>query len=395
MSELFGTPSGFRAYDKDQADLREMASRDQLLKAQTQHQGTLMELNRAQTGAIARKAAADDAELAMMQQALSAPGEAAASGNPVAANITKLTALGNNLVAGGLVEKGVKFLKSAADLTEGVAKTEATKALEHSRRVTADAKKAAFISDLWSRVQGPQDHAAALMILRNNPLTKDEPIPDYLTTYNPAVVKQIAAGSKATHDRIMEGLRASDVASGIARREAQTATDGIRTGIMRERANAYVAGKENREKAGGGRAVTPPSTQQRADVLREVRSLGYKVDDASAGIMAEAIAEDAKILATRNPALSFSQARSRAIQDAVERGDLEKGGTFSSDKFTRQGGSLSRPLAPPKTAAELKSGAYYRDDDGSVKRFNGKSFELALSAGKAPRFAAAEEGDEE
>jgi hypothetical protein len=399
MTEFFGTPNAWRAYDKDQAELAQMAQQNQLLAAQTQHQGTLMDLNRAQVGAIQRKAEQDETELTLMRQALSAPEEAAEAGNPVAANITRFVNLGNRLTKEGLVEKGAGFLKMAADLADKTAQTEAAQARAQASRAAIAEKKAAFQADLWARVRGPQDHAAALAILRGNELTKDDPIPAYLETYDPAIVRQVAAGSKVTHDQIVEGQQASSVASANARRAAQTTTDGIRTEILARRADAYIAQKENNEKAGGVRAVASPTPAERGTIKRLAEEAGYtNFEDDDQAILMDEIAAEAKLVSKNNPARTFPMAASDALRQAASRGLLTKGertwgipGTRSSDKFKLDGGSATRPLPIPDSG-EPKKDFHYQAGDGSVwiGIGNGK-LRKVLEAGKATPAATEDE----
>lgn len=387
MSELFGTPSGFRTYDKDRAELQQLAAQTQLVNAQTANQGAVARLNAANAAAITRKSEREDAELAAIQRAL--------SGGPTGDDpIKRAQAVAGSYIAAGAVEKGLKIYDDAAAALQKMAGAEANKALEQRRRVQTELEQVGFIQQVMSGVRDAQSHAQALMILQGNPLTADAPLTEQLKTYNPGVIAQLLSGTTAKKAELEMRLSQSETASRNANRDSQIRIRNILKDQSERRTQAYVERQDSTRKVGGDRAIPPPTRAERNDVLRSLTALGFTdIEDGS--VAAAEIASDARLLHYRNPAISLPQARAQAIQSAIARGDLKKTeGLFSSStKYTLGGGSISRPLPLPKSKAELKEGAYY-SADGEVRQFRGGKWVAAMTADPGASPALEEEDDE-
>lgn len=373
MSDLFGTPSGFRQFDRDRAELAQLGAQTQLTQAQTQHQLELSKLNQAQAAAIERKAKADEEELAMMRRAL--------QGGPTGDDPIKTAkAVAGNLIQAGAVTKGLAILDDAAGALQKLSGAEANAALKERRLTQTELEKIGFIQQVMSSVRDPQSHGRALMLLQGNPLTADMPLTEQLQTYNPGAIAALIAGTKAKDTELRLRLAASETASRNASRSAANRVRDILADQSERRTKAYVERAARVEKVGGERAITPPTRDERADVLRELKSLGYAdIEDGAAAALE--IASDAKLLHSRNPSISLSQARAQAIESAIKRGDLKQtpGLLRDSAKFELRGGSLSRPLPLPKSRTDLREGAYY-SADGEVRQYRNGKWVAAMQA---------------
>lgn len=414
MSEMFGSPTGFRAYDQDRAKLAQLAAETQLTQAQTLNQRRLSELNQAQAVATQQKVRMEEEQSRAIREALMRarpPAEGGepsrATANPISQELDRLNMLGSALISGGNVEGGAKILKEAADITGKLATADSQNALRQRREVQTQVAKLDFVRQVLTSVNNPQTYQAAMMALRGNPLTVDmfadreSEVFKALSSYNQPAIDALVAGTQAAHNRAMARLRQVEVDSAAAAREANITEQQTRTQILQSRANAYIESRQRGEKTGVDRAVSPPSKTERADVKRVVREMGYELDPEQESLFAQDVAEQAKLLAVRNPALSYAEARSRVIQDSIARGELTKSrrilGAGPKDKFKFGEGTATRPVALPKSRNDLKAGTYYRGPDGSVRRFNGQAFEAVLPAGQVPNFspATADMEDEE
>ena len=93
------------------------------------------------------------------------------------------------------------------------------------------------------------------------------------------------------------------------------------------------------------------------------------------------LAEQAKIITTRNPSVSRKEAITRVVGEAEKRGDLVRGKKSAipfvgkKAKYSQTEGTVAMPLPLPASRAELVPGNYYRGPDGRVEKWTGSGGE--------------------
>jgi hypothetical protein len=393
---MFGTPSGARLFDADQSALRKDA-------AEIEHQKALTRLNDAQAKTMLRKADQEDRRLAALSGVMGAPGGGgeAPSFEELTAGLRRAAAVHASI---GEFETAGKIVSEVAGVQQKLATGSAAKALEQSRKLNSEIAKLRFIQETLSGVKDPSSHAQAVMMLQSNPLTADDPLPPALRTYNPNTLRAFLAGSPAAIKKREVELKEADLL-----RKQQDSASGrsvadVRKAVMERRAAVMEAREERIAKTGGAnvdRGVGNPSSSEVKAMRQELKRQGLDAGDDTVAIQAQTLAEEARLLVRRNPGLSMSEARSRVIAESAERGELEQASVggftipLSSKKFAPKTGSLSLPHALPKTAADLKPGAYYRSSSGEVRKFTGKGWETATPAAKVPRMSSVLEEDDD
>lgn len=441
-NELFGTAAGTRLYARDQADLQKIAAdteytrqrtrneaaeatanaqlnplREQLLRGQAEHQGTMAELNRAQTGhqavlsdlsraqathqgtladlnrtqaaEILRKANREDQIAATIAAAVGGKKKASPfpefddEGNPMppvegeATGITDLAELGQQVMAAGDLKKGQDLIKLAADLKQKEAATRASKASEVVRKTNAEVKKLEFMRQVFSGVTDPASHARALLLLQGNSLTADEQVPKGLQTYDPKMISQFLAGSQTALNKKRGEILAFNAASADDARDAAQKTRDYLAELAKRRTDAYVERAGHIAKTGDEKSVPLPTS---AEVKLMRQELGEEFEDEDDEAVME-LAEQAKIITTRNPSVSRKEAITRVVGEAEKRGDLVRGKKSvipfvgSKAKYNQTEGTVAMPLPLPASRAELVPGNYYRGPDGRVEKWTGSGGE--------------------
>ena len=440
-NELF--MGGTRLYARDQADLQKLAAdteytrqrtrneaadaaanaqlnplREQLLRGQAEHQGTMAELNRAQTShqgvlsdlsraQIDHQGALSDYSRARASEVLSrvsredrvAATVAAALGKKKAAafpqfddegnpmppvddgttGVTDLAELGQRVIAAGDLPKGEKLIRLAADLEKSKAATRASEASEVVRKTNAEVKKLEFMRQVFSGVTDPASHARALLLLQGNSLTADEQVPKGLQTYDPKMISQFLAGSKTALDKKRADILAFNAGSADQARKAAQTTREYLAGLAKERTAAYVERAGAIAKTGDEKSVPAPNSAEIKLMRQELAEEGIEFDEDDPAAVAE-LAEQAKILYTRNPSASRKSAMATVINDAKKKGDLVPGKSSiipfvgSKAKYTQNEGTVAMPLPIPTDPAGLVEGNYYRSSKGVVKQYKDGNF---------------------
>lgn len=416
---------GTRLYDRDRAELQELAARTEhtrentnrlrregeldplrrdLLSAQirnqeaaTEHHGAsseqqrasaghqvaLSELNRAQADTILRKADKEDRVAAAIAESVGGKSLVSDDGAE-ASGITDLAFLGQKVMAAGDLEKGEKLIKMAADLKKSEATTRASVASEVVRKTNAQIKKLEFMRQVFSGVTDPASHARALLLLQGNSLTADEEIPKGLQTYDPKMIGQFLAGSKTALDKKQVEIASFNAASADQSRKAAQTTREYLAGLTKRRTEAYVERAANVTKTGDEKTVPLPGSPEIKLMRQELQEDGIDFEDDDDEAVME-LAEQAKILTTRNPSLSRKEAITRVIGDAKKRGDLTPGsnakilgvgipGTKGKAQYKQTEGTVAMPAPLPDSADGLVEGNYYRGSSGQIKQYKDGAF---------------------
>jgi len=408
---------GTRLYARDQAELQQLAANTALLReraqseaadrelnplkadllraqvghqaASTTHQGTLADLNRAQAGAIAAKESREQRVAAAIASSLgggrkSAPIQFDEDGNPLpqgeeSEGTADLADVGMKVMAAGDLEKGEKLVKLAADLKQKEATTEAAKAAARVRDTNTQIKKLEFMREVFSGVKDPASHARALLLLQGNSLTADEKLPATLQKYDPVAISQFLAGSDVAVKQKRLDIASFNAASADASRKAAQSTREYLAGLTERRTVAYETRSANLEKAGGVEKTVPlPSSAEVKMVRQQLHDEGIEFEEDDQDSLME-LAEQTKILTTRNPSLSRTEAVARVVDEAKKRGDLTPGEkrTFLPDKkstYKQSEGTVAMPKPLPSDPGALVEGNYYRAPNGQIKQFSGGAF---------------------
>ncbi len=411
--ELF--QGGTRLYARDQAELQQMAAqteltrqrtkneaadlelhplRAKLLEGQATHQGTLADLNRVQADAVLRKADKEDRVAAAIAQSLGGGRKASpfpafdGEGNPMPqaepqqTGIADLADVGNRVMAAGDLEKGEKLIKLAADLKSKEAATRASAASELVRKTNAQVKKLEFMRQVLSGVTDPASHARAMLLLQGNELTADEPVPKGLQTYDPKMIAQFLAGSKTQLDKKRLEIASFSAASADQARAAAQTTREYLADLAKRRTDAYVERAGAIAKTGDEKSVPLPSSAEVKLMRQELAEEGIEFEDDDGEALME-LAEQAKIITTRNPAVSRKEAITRVVSEAQKRGDLDPGKKNlilpdKKAKYKQTEGTVAMPLPVPTDPAGLVEGNYYRSSKGVVKQYkNGEFVEVS------------------
>ena len=429
--ELF--MGGTRLYQQDQAQLAQMAAntallqektrseiadrelnplKAELLRSQTTHQTTLADLNRAQAGEIAAKVTREERVAAAIAQSLGGGRKASEpvlyddEGNlmpqpakPEGQGMDDLAAVGQAVMKAGDLKKGEELVKLAAELKHKDAQTRASLAAERVRTANTQVKKIDFMQRVLSGVSDPETHARALMLLRGNALTSDEPIPEWLRTYDQKRIDQFLAGSKVMKEQAEQDRKEADDESKDTARRAATRIRGYLADLAKKRTDAYVERTKNLEKSGGAeKAVPMPGSTEIRMLKQELADEGIEFDvgEGDDAAIAE-LAEQVKILTTQSR-ISRKEAIAKVINEEVARGSLVRGkkpttilgvkipGTSSKSTYSQKEGTVAVPMALPADAKDLIVGNYYRGPDGRIEKWlgDGKSEPVSrpLSKGK-------------
>ena len=364
MSELFGTPSGFRTYDKDQAELGLMAS-------QADHQRALSELNRAQASTMLGKQRTEEELLRL-----------AAGSGPQAQTVEAISA--QLLAQAGLRAKVGQF-KEAGDILKDLSlvqshtsSAKAADARAAGSELKAHLERLNFVRDRLAAVRDPASHATALMQLQADPEI-GRALPDWLKTYNPKAIAGFVAGSDAKIKQIELDIKAAELAMKQGEAASRTSTRAAALALNERRTAAYEASAAAKEKAGGSELATPKPAEITA-MSGALKAAGYELSDKDEHrTMATELADRALQIRAQRPALGQTEAQAFAIKEAVERGELKPQRTGVPDflggasKFAPKAGSATRPLAWPTSAAKAVVGEHYRAPNGSLVVYKGNN----------------------
>lgn len=412
---------GTRLWQRDQAELQQMAANTALLRERTQnevadrelnplrakllegqatHQGTLADLNRAQAGAIEAKESREDRVAAAIASSMGkrrkpAPVEFDDEGNPMpqtqeeGQGIADLASVGRDVMAAGDLAKGEKLIKLAADLKQKEAATKASEAAAKLRATNMQIKKLDFMREVFLGVKDPASHARALLLLQGNTLTADEPVPAALQKYDPAAISLFLSGSKVAVDKKRLEIASFNANSADTARKAAQATREYLADLAEKRTKAYVERAENGAKAGGVEKTVPMPSSTEVRMIREQltdEDIEFAEDDDNSVLE---LAEQVKILTTRNTSLSRTEAIAKVVADAKARGDLTPGErrTILPNKksgYKQTEGSVAMPMPLPSDVSALKERNYYRADTGEIRQYKDGAFVPISKAAPKP-----------
>lgn len=378
---MFGTPTGFRTYDKDQADLA-------LLASQTQHQQALAGLNKAQAETMLRKQKSEEDLLAIAAgQTPGKPGAGGAPGTPSSdpkALIDRLYTIANLKTQIGQFDDAGKLLVQAANATRYLSASQSSEATAAKSALDAHLKKLEFVRNRLVAVKDPVSYGQAIMQLQADPEIGKE-LPPWLKTYNQKAIDGFVAGSKAKIDEIRLGIQQAAEARQAEEARLREKDREARRGFSERRTAAYEANVGAREKAGA--AAKTPSAQDVSSMQAALKAAKLGPGEGvELKLTASELADRALQIQFNHPNLSRTEAQAKAIEEAAKAGELtpEPWYPTGKGKFVPQQGSVTRPLAFPKTAAEAVRGKHYRAPDGSlVKYLGGGNFETVVTPMKA------------
>jgi hypothetical protein len=374
---MFGSPTGFRTYDKDQADLAQMAQQRKLIEAQTTHQNELAQLNKAQAAAIGRKAAMDEKRSTAISAKLSTLGQGGTStAGSLRDRLTQVANVGIDLFEAD-PDQAAKMVKASLDGLKEIEQTDYAAEQVAGKRLDQTIARTNYIEEVLSGVNSPETHARAMMVLRGSPLTASMKLPKEITEYNQANINAALAGSKALREKAKAARDAAESRAQINNVYDQIKQRQIRTGLEAKRVEIA----EDRATNLGKVEVEPPTkqltSQDRAITQRLLKEQGIKFSDDENGTVVDQLAEEAKREIALNPSKPFGVALSQAIGRAVSNGDLQKGtrvlGMGTSDKFTAREGTIRMPLPMPasRNPADLEVGRFYIGAKGQIGQYLG------------------------
>lgn len=377
MSELFGTPSGFRAYDKDQAELAQMA-------ATTQHQRALAGLNNAQADTMRRKQASEEQLLSII--AGKAPAGAQGGTTSPDEILGQMSRAAGIYASVGRFDEAGKIIKDVSQATENFAQTKSAAAAAATAELRAHTGRLRLLQERLATVNSPAKHAEVLMQLQADPLIGSQ-IPAWLKTYNPNAIRGFVAGSPAQIEQAELAIKQADLArkngdSESLRRLRETSAE-----VKKRLATVAETRAEHLTKAGAGKD-TGIAAATTADILaakQQLKSAGYSAAADDANMQAAEIAERARILRSSNPAVGPTEALDRVIAESVAAGEVQVNRVMPN-KYAPKPGAISRPLPLPTSLADAKKGSYYRLANGSlVKHLGGDNFEVVAQPRKKPQ----------
>jgi hypothetical protein len=371
---MFGTPTGFRTYDRDQAELG-------LIAGQAQHQRSLSELNQAQADTLRRKQASDEQLLAIIagNGKVSGPG-----GQPVEpeAVLNQLSNAASVYASLGRFDEAGRLVKDIAQATENFAQGRSAQAAEAAAELRASIARRRMLEQRLASINGPQRYAEVMMQLRNDPVIAGQ-IPDWLGKgYNQPAISAFVAGSPAEIAKLELGLKQA-AGERDERRTKNLVELREVSGSVKKRLAAVSEGRlEHLQKAGAGRdaGIAVPREEDQTAALQALKKAGF---GGAATEAALEIAERALIL-RRNRAVGPTEALERVIAEAKAGGELVE--EPFGNKFVSRPGSMSRPLPLPATPAAAKRDNYYRLPNGAlVKNVGPDDFEMVGQPMKTPQ----------
>jgi hypothetical protein len=401
---LFGTPTGFRTYDRDQAELG-------LLAGQTRHQDALSGLNRAQAEVLLRKQSNEEAKTAALAGIAGGGPSPMGTADAFEGLIEQGQRVAGALFSVGDIEGAQKAANEAATLLSRTASAGAAQARKAVSEGQVLDQKAERIQQYLSGVRDAASHASALLAIRSDPLLREDGVPPELETYNQRVVNSYINGTEALRRQVATTSDQARTASYVATQAAQRGRVAILNEQGEKRLELEERRVENLGKGGGtsDKPTGPPSTAAVKAMTTDLGAAGLLVSGAAGEAQALELAERAKRLVhSTKGALTETEARARVIQEAQAAGEImppepEKsfvpdwaGGAAKPGSFSPQLGTITRPrtLTPGGTA---KVGEYIRDPaTGTVMQATKEGWKpVARSAMTNPLAEDEDEGGEE
>lgn len=372
---LFGTPTGFRTYDRDQAELG-------LLASQTRHQDALTGLNKAQAQVALQKQAGEDAKTAALAKIASgsAP-EGAPTFDSLIESANKTAAA---LFAAGDYEGAQKATADAARALASVSAAGASQARQATSEAALTSSKIDRLQQLLSGVNGPESHAAFLMAAKADPLLGEDPLPPALMRYDPRTIEAFRTGSEALRRQVATQSDAIRTQAYVADKASAAGRRAILNAQGERKTQAYVERTERLGKTGAGeeKPAGPPSSADVKAMTADLKTAGLLAGGPAGEAQAVELAERAKRLVWASKgALTGTEARAQAIREAEAAGEIDppEEKFFGRDKpgaFKPTLGSLTRPR-DAKPGITAKVGEYVRDPaTGEVRQATAAGWKL-------------------
>jgi hypothetical protein len=400
---LFGTPTGFRTYDRDQAELG-------LLAGQTRHQDALSGLNRAQAEVLLRKQSNEEAKTAALAGIAGGGPSPMGTADAFEGLIEQGQRVAGALFSVGDIEGAQKAANEAATLLSRTASAGAAQARKAVSEGQVLDQKAERIQQYLSGVRDAASHASALLAIRSDPLLREDGVPPELETYNQRVVNSYINGTEALRRQVATTSDQARTASYVATQAAQRGRVAILNEQGEKRLELEERRVENLGKGGGtsDKPTGPPSTAAVKAMTTDLGAAGLLVSGAAGEAQALELAERAKRLVhSTKGALTETEARAKVIQEAQAAGEILPpepmkrgipdifGGAAKPGAFTPQAGTITRPAPLPTSRADLVPGRYYRDPkSGKMKQYTGTAFVDVAQAAMNP-LAEEDDGGEE
>lgn len=221
--------------------------------------------------------------------------------------------------------------------------------------------------------------------------------------FSPEAVDQVNQSAMTAKQRADEAEKAALRANLKNYRNSRLSQFDTENEIRQRRLDLAAQREERLARAGGGKAITPPSDRElkAAKVLVKKEFPGIENQDEAA----YSIASDARAIMRANPALDSAGALARAYQNARDSGDFTT--TSSRIPFTQDktkfgnGKSSASPKQIPLASGKIDTGkltpkTWYLSPSGVPGMWNGKAFVLADPAAHSdPEAAGVEPGDDD
>lgn len=379
--QMFGSPIGTNIYNTEQMNMLQTGTNAMHKLGEIAMQPGKMREQEAD-------AALKESQLRQQQKLEAMLAARAAGQSPVGKDgkplsmADELGDLGSDLINAGSLKQGTELITASSLVRSREARADA-------QRISADhtkLKMAAETADLQSQILGNQgvvdqatwEQAQAAYYIQTGQA------PYAGVPYSKELVnglRQQALSTKEAFDlkekeltREAQDKRAEAIRK-IRERELEVKK---RNATVREEAEA------RKKKAGAPTKPTTPASKAESEqaqrlVKRDFEELaGADLDDASF-----AIANSAKQLRQRNPALSMDMAIQQAYNDAKAAGDFQTierditGGQWKKKQsYLGRGKSATSPLPPPTKDTKRVEGKYYQLPNGQVGVWRGKGWEL-------------------
>ena len=415
--ELFGIPSGLRAYQDDQVQLATLAN-------QTAQSKSAVALQQAQIANLA----ADNARLDRDQEAklqaqrdtlalqakLAEIAQSAGSGQSSAGGDSGSS--GSSPLAGGspfdkMLRTGVaqvEYLQSVGRLAEAeklitpltngvkdLAQARSAVAEEKVRTLDAIAKKHEGVATIMSGAVDPVSYDAARLRLGASGLMSEADMKEVPQRYAPGWVNSVVVGSQAAKQK-------ADLAREAARTQAANANDYDQIANrklvrgLEERKLELEREKEERLKKQGeqladyraalldkkGTSKSAPNPREIAAVDAELKRQGLKFSsNVAPSLKTDLVAEVRDRV--RTTSMSWGEASAAVIADMTKDGRISPS-TWGNDEYKPDGKSEGRAIPLPSNRADLEPNTAYRDPvTGEVRLFNGTGWKkLSQGASK-------------
>lgn len=376
---LFGAPIGMLAQQesllaaaKGAATIENLLAEAALRPAQAQHYLTEAAKNQFLIREGEAKLARDEAFAQNLQQVLNS---VAADPNASLENVLTKVALAS--LGAGFTKEGINAATAAATLGLKAAQESVAKATAAQTLLQSKLEMNKLLGGLMANVKSQQDLDKA-----NALFTTITGLPSPLAgvTYDPKIVEAvhtaaIGAAKQAELDlrRVIRDVEQEYKDQVLQLRQRLVDIENKKLELRRELLEQTARTTGNRQRA--------PTNAELQAVKRQLRDRFPDIDLGVAESAAIDIATEAQRMVRENPGLPFGQAVSRAISDAIRRGDIQHipGGFLRRSRSAHVTGGTTPddplPMPSPKDVqsgkVNLIEGRFYVSPHGAVFRWEG------------------------